>query len=110
VLFAAGIVLWLGFGAAFFLFISSLTNVTLSQYPAFTAIFALAFFGGYVIVVAPAGLGAKEGFMAALLSSILPLSVAAAVAVASRLWSVIAEVLTALAFGFRRGAGGSSDD
>jgi uncharacterized membrane protein YbhN (UPF0104 family) len=110
VLFAAGIVLWLAFGAAFFLFIGSLTFVTLSQYPALTAIFALAFVAGYVIVVAPAGLGAKEGFMAALLSSILPLSVAAAVAVASRVWSMAAELAPALAFAFARRAGDSSHD
>jgi len=110
VLFAAGIVLWFAFGAAFFLFIGSLTHVTLSQYPALTAIFALAFVAGYVIVVAPAGLGAKEGFMAALLSSMLPLSVAAAVAVASRLWSIVAELAPALAFAFSGRAGDSSDD
>lgn len=93
---ASCVLLWLGFGAAFHLFVEGITEVSLVQYPALTAIFALSFLGGYVVVVAPAGLGAKEGALAALLASFLPVSVAAAIAVAARFWSAIAEVLPAL--------------
>ncbi len=96
VLLSSCALLWLGFGVAFFVFVGSLTPVSASQYPALTAIFALAFLASYLIVIAPAGLGAKEGVMALLLASTLPLSVAAAVAVASRLWSTLAEMLPAL--------------
>ena len=99
-LFGASIALWFGFGFAFFLFIGSLTPVSFNQYPDLTAAFALAFFGSYVVVVAPGGLGVKEGLLAALMSSTLPLSVAAAVAVASRLWSIVAEVVPAAVLAF----------
>jgi uncharacterized membrane protein YbhN (UPF0104 family) len=103
-LFAACVVLWIGFGAAFHLFVGSLTEVSPSQFPALTAVYAMAFLLSYVIVIAPAGLGAKEGVMAALLSSTFPLSVAAAVAVASRVWSMVAEVIPAIVVA-RRGRG-----
>ena len=49
-------------------------------------------------MIAPAGLGAKEGALTGLLLGLLPLPVAAAVAVASRIWSAVAEVVPALIF------------
>jgi uncharacterized membrane protein YbhN (UPF0104 family) len=108
-LFAACVVLWIGFGAAFHLFVGSLTEVSPSQFPALTAVYAMAFLLSYVIVIAPAGLGAKEGVMAALLSSTFPLSVAAAVAVASRVWSTVAEVLPAIVVASRRTGDGERE-
>lgn len=101
-LFGSSVLLWIGFGVAFYVFIHSLTGLSANQFPAVTAVFALAFFASYIVVIAPAGLGAKEGMIAALLSSTLPFSVAAAVAVASRLWTIVAEVVPALAFAFIR--------
>lgn len=103
-LLAGCIILWLGFGVAFHVFVGSLTDVSLAQYPRLTGIFALAFLAGYIVLIAPAGLGAKEGALTGLLLGLLPLSVAAAVAVATRIWSAVAEVVPALFF--LRGAAG----
>ena len=57
----------------------------------------MAFVAGYLVFIAPAGLGAKEGVLAALLTVHLPISSAALIAVAARLWTVVAEVFPALA-------------
>lgn len=99
------ILLWLGFGAAFSLFVDGIVSAPGLEYARLTAVFALSFLAGYAVVIAPAGLGAKEGAMAALLASVLPISVAAAVAVATRLWSALAEGIPALGLLGPRGSG-----
>jgi uncharacterized membrane protein YbhN (UPF0104 family) len=55
---------------------------------------ALAFIAGYLALFAPGGLGVRELALASLLRPALPPEVAAAVALLSRLWSVLAELLT----------------
>lgn len=94
-IFALSVAQWLAMGAAFALFVSSLTPVGLEQFPILTAAFALAFVAGYVSFL-PAGVGAKEGALALLLSTIMPLSVSAAIAVAARVWMTVAELIPAL--------------
>lgn len=90
--------MWLGFGVAFQLFIGSVAETKALQFPALTATYALSFLAGYAAVIAPAGLGAKDGAMAVLLVAALdvPLGVAAALALAARVWSVAGDVLPAL--------------
>jgi uncharacterized membrane protein YbhN (UPF0104 family) len=98
-LLALSVVGWVLYGAALYLFLAALVP----RLPP-TAVFplggmnALAFLVGYLVFVAPAGLGAKEGVLAALLATLVPGSVAALLAVATRLWSVAAEVVPALLF------------
>lgn len=87
---------WLVYGAAFHAFTASLTDAPIALFPHLVASFALSFVAGYVVVIAPAGLGAKEGALALLLSSVMPLGVAAAVAIGARLWTVTGEVVPAL--------------
>lgn len=95
---AAGV--WVGFGAAFHLFLSSLAEVPSNQFGALTAVYALSFLAGHLAFVAPAGLGAKDGAMALLLSVVLPtpIGVAAALSVAARIWSIVGDVVPALFF------------
>jgi glycosyltransferase 2 family protein len=88
---------WVGMGIAFTLFIGSLAPVGLEVLPTATAAFALSFVAGFAVLL-PAGLGAKEGALAVLLSTIMPLPVAAAIAVASRVWTVLAELLPVCIF------------
>jgi hypothetical protein len=83
-------------GAAFFLFLASFVELPLSALPAVTAINALAWVVGFLVFFAPGGLGFKEGAMALLLAGLIPPGVAAALAVASRLWTIAGEVLPAL--------------
>lgn len=87
---------WVLTGLAFYLFVLSLTPIPISAIPAMIGINALGFVAGYIVFIAPAGLGAKEGALAALLSLYVPAPVAALVAVAARLWTVAAEVVPAL--------------
>lgn len=92
-----GTVAWAITGLSLFLFIRSLVTIETSAAAMLIGINGLAFVAGYLVFIAPAGLGAKEGALAALLSLYLPVSVAAVIAVAARLWTVVAEVLPALA-------------
>lgn len=88
---------WAITGLSLFLFIRSLVTIEVGAAAMVIGINSLAFVAGYLVFIAPAGLGAKEGVLAALLSVYLPVSVAAVIAVAARLWTVVAEVLPALA-------------
>jgi uncharacterized membrane protein YbhN (UPF0104 family) len=87
---------WWLYGAAFYLFLASFVELPLSALPAVTAINALAFIAGYVVFFAPGGIGFKETATALLLAGMVPAGVAAALAIASRLWSIAGEVLPAL--------------
>lgn len=96
-IFALCVLEWLGMGAAFTLFIASVAPVDAAAFPLATAAFSLSFVAGYAVLL-PAGLGAKEGALALLLGSMLPLPVAAAVAVAARVWTILAELLPVCIF------------
>jgi len=87
---------WALTGVALYLFLLSLTPLPGSALPAVVAINALSFVLGYAVFVAPAGLGAREVSLAALLALFVPAPVAALLAVAARLWTVAAEVIPAL--------------
>ena len=86
---------WGLYGAAFFLFLRAFVPLTFSALPAVIAINALAFVVGYLVVIAPGGLGFKEGAIALLLAGLVPPAVAASLAIASRLWTITAEVIPA---------------
>lgn len=87
---------WLLYGVAYFLFVAALAPAPWTSLPRLAGINALSFAAGYVAVLAPGGLGVRESAMALMLSAVLPAGVAAIIAIAARLWSVIAEVLLAL--------------
>lgn len=94
---ALSTVSWAITGVALYLFIRSVASIEPAALAGVIGSNALAFVAGYLVFVAPAGLGAKEGALAALLSIYLPLPVAALVAVLARLWTVASEVLPAAA-------------
>lgn len=96
-LLALALVAWALNGFALYLFLAGLVPLAPSAAGAMVGINALAFLVGLAVFFAPAGLGAKEGALAALLTVVgLPAAVAALLAVAARLWSVVAEVAPAL--------------
>lgn len=86
--------IWAGYGVAFWLFLRGLVGSPAPGLLSATGIFAASYVAGYLVIVSPGGLVAREGAMAALLASLggLPAAVAAAVAVAARLWSTAAEL------------------
>lgn len=108
------LVLWAVQGVAFFLFADSLVHLELPDILPLTGINALSFVIGYLAFVAPAGIGVREATMASLLSGLLPGGAAAVVAIATRLWSIAAEllgvalVLLLVPDGRAQGRGGSS--
>ena len=95
-LLGLSVVSWVFTGIAYFLFLSSLTELHLATFPVSTGVNALAFAAGLVVPV-PGGLGIRESAMTLLLDSLqLPASVAAIVSVGARLWSVVTELALVL--------------
>jgi glycosyltransferase 2 family protein len=86
---------WILYGAAFALFIDAVAGTGPGALLPLAGVNALSFLVGYLVVLAPAGLGAREGAMALLLRPFAPVGVAAFLAVLSRLWTVAAELLGA---------------
>lgn len=94
----AGIALtgvWLTYGLGFMLFLRGVAGVELSLGQA-TGVFAASYIAGFAVLVAPAGLVAREAAMAALLVALTPLptAVAATLALAARLVVTAAELLS----------------
>jgi glycosyltransferase 2 family protein len=91
-LLALSIVNWLLYGAAYHLFMASLADVPWRLMPQMAGVNALSFFLGYASPL-PGGTGLREVSMTALLRPYLPDGVAAVMSLASRLWTIAAELL-----------------
>jgi uncharacterized membrane protein YbhN (UPF0104 family) len=84
------------YGGAYYLFLSSLTPLSAGYLPRLTGINALSFSVGLVFFPVPGGVGLRELTMTGLLNGYVPAvpaGVAAVLSAASRLWSVVAELL-----------------
>jgi hypothetical protein len=82
-------------GSAFFLFAASLVDVELRWWWAFVGVWSFSATAGLLVVVVPYGLGVKEGLLSIILAAFLPGGAAALLAAASRLWTVVGELLQA---------------
>jgi uncharacterized membrane protein YbhN (UPF0104 family) len=91
-LLALSVVNWLLYGAAYQLFMAALADVPWRLAPQMAGVNALSFLVGYVSPL-PGGAGLRELSMTYLLRPYLPDGVAAVLAIASRLWTVAAELL-----------------
>ena len=91
-LLALAVLNWLLYGAAYHLFVASLTDVPWRLMPQMAGVNALSFFLGYASPL-PGGAGLREVSMTALLTPFLPEGVAAVLSLASRLWTIAAELL-----------------
>lgn len=87
---------WVLYGLAFHLFLLAFVDLDATAVGAVIAINAIAFVVGYLVVVAPGGLGFKEAAITLLLAGLVPTAVAASLAIASRLWTIAAELAPAL--------------
>ncbi|HEX8245126.1 MAG TPA: hypothetical protein VF541_16565 [Longimicrobium sp.] len=106
-LLGLSVVSWAVYGVAYWLFLRSLTAVSIAHLPMLSGVNAFSFLAGWIVWIAPAGAGPREVAMKSLLLPLLPGGVAAIVAVAARLWSVAAELLGgALVMVMTRGAAG----
>ena len=61
--------------------------------PMLASAFAGSFVVGYVVLVAPAGVGIREGVLATWLSGQWPAGMALAVSLISRVWMVLGELI-----------------
>lgn len=84
---------WAVQGVALFLFADSLVHLEVADILPLTGINAFAFVAGYLAFVAPAGIGVREATMASLLRALLPSGAAAVIAIAARLWTIVAELV-----------------
>lgn len=96
------LVQWLGLyiglyilgGLAFFLFIVSIYPLSSSCIPLIIAIVNFTFFISFITPLAPNGLGVREGLLALLLSYVMPFSIATIIALTTRIWLMMSEVIT----------------
>jgi len=89
---------WVGYGAAFALLARGVLPDISGALPTFVAIWTASYLVGYLFLVAPGGIGARE---TALVGAMVALGVAvsadaAVLAAVSRLWLIVLEVLPGL--------------
>lgn len=87
---------WLAYGVAFWLFGRAILGDAAPGLLPAAAVFIGSYVAGIIAVFAPGGLGVREAALVALLSPIAGPAPALLLAIASRLWLVALEILTAL--------------
>ena len=90
---------WVVYGTAFWLLVRSFGWAG-GLVPVASA-FAAAYVLGYLMVFAPAGIGVREGFLIVFLTPHIGPGPSGAIAIISRLWTTVAELLPAALFGRR---------
>jgi hypothetical protein len=97
---AGNVAAWLVYGAAFRLFMIGLLGVAAGGYAAYLAAYTISYLVGYLALFAPAGLGAREGAMVTVLAyaGLATRPEAALVALASRVWLTLLEVVPGFLF------------
>ncbi len=86
---------WLALGVAFSVFVAAFVPAAAVAPRQLAGTLAASYLWGYLMVVAPAGIGVREVAMGGLLARIpgFPIGAAVVVAIASRLWFTVAEIL-----------------
>lgn len=84
---------WLLFGFGFYLLINAVYEVQVETIVYLAGAISLASLAGIFAILAPSGLGVREGVLALLLSEIMTGPLAAAIALASRVWVTAGEAL-----------------
>jgi len=83
-------------GLAFFALARSIFPVEAGILPHLTAVYNGAWAAGFLSIIAPGGLGVREGALVLFLKPYLPLSVAIIIAAVARFWITIFEIAMAL--------------
>ena len=100
VVVAANVASWVGYGLAFRWLAASLVPVSGGNHLAYVAVFAGSYLAGYLALVVPGGIGVRELFLTAALTRLhlADLPTATLIAVASRLWLTVLELVPGLLF------------
>lgn len=86
-------IIWLCFGMAFYFLINSTTFITMSKVPILAGSLSVSTTIGVMTLLAPGGLGVREGVLAFLLSNFFPISLAILLSVLSRIWISLGELI-----------------
>lgn len=92
---------WALYGVAFQLFIGGIIGHTAGDLPSYIAVFSASYVLGYIVLFLPAGVGARELSMVAALQAFhltAGREEAVLIAVASRLWTSLLELVPGFAF------------
>jgi glycosyltransferase 2 family protein len=91
---------WLLYGAAFQLFMVGLLSSSAGGYVEYLAAYTISYLVGYLALFLPAGIGAREGAMVTVLAyaGLATRPQAALVALASRVWLTLLEVVPGFLF------------
>lgn len=102
---AANVASWIGYGVGFRWLAAALVPTAAGDWLGYVAVFAGSYLAGYLALVVPGGIGVREAFMVAGLRALglADAPTAALLAVASRLWLTVLELLPGLVF-LARGA------
>ncbi|MFN2241961.1 MAG: lysylphosphatidylglycerol synthase domain-containing protein [Anaerolineae bacterium] len=86
---------WVLQGLAFAVLVRSIYPVALAELPGIAASFVVSWVIGFLSLLTPSGLGVREAVQAGLLALFVPLPVAVAMAILSRIWLIVGEVAAA---------------
>jgi glycosyltransferase 2 family protein len=91
---------WILYGIAFQIFVAGLLGSAPGKTVSYVAAFTGSYLLGYIALFAPGGLGVREGFLVAALArfGLAQAGAAGIIAVASRLWLTVLEVLPGVCF------------
>lgn len=94
VAFIALVIGWILFGIAFAVMNASITGLEIAQFPYACGAFVLAFMIGWLVLIAPGGLGVREGILLLILAAIYPSGIAGLIATVARVWIFIIEAVS----------------
>jgi hypothetical protein len=84
---------WVFYGIGSFFIATSLANIWPLNFVELSSLFVLSWLVGYLVLIAPLGLGVREAFVTYGLAILMPAPIAAVIAILSRLALVLAEVI-----------------
>jgi hypothetical protein len=87
---------WLCQGFGIWLAINSFFPLGIDKLPVLLGSHAVSWIVGFLVILAPAGLGVREGILTFFLSAIMPVPVAIIASLVARLWFTISEGLIAI--------------
>jgi len=99
-IFLLDVLVWFFQGSAFFFLVKAIYfKINFVHFLSLIGIYSLSWMLGFLILIAPGGLGVREGSMMIFLKNILPVGLASLLAILSRIWLIIHELLNFLIFG-----------
>ncbi|HVZ66783.1 MAG TPA: lysylphosphatidylglycerol synthase domain-containing protein [Patescibacteria group bacterium] len=87
------VISWCFYGLGNFLIAASINHVSPMDIISISSFFVLAWVVGYVVIIAPLGLGVREAFVTYGLAFLMPIGIAASIAVITRVAMVISELI-----------------